>query len=199
MRGYRVQIRIPLLLGALAIAASCSDSTSPKGNSGALSFGYAGSASGTGTFNVSGVYPTLAADVGKANAAGAAKNSAGTGFQVAGIRTQANSKFDVVVLNIPSLTVGTSTINAAVCQPTSSDSCPALVYVTGVSQTDQQGTLLCLLGTGNIAITSVTSTRLKGTFTGSGLCSDGTQNPPTDFTVTNGTFDVAIVSTLDGV
>ena len=85
---------------------------------------------------------------------------------------------------------GTATIDFDNC---SASVCSTVFFLLGLNN----GTTFtflqdCYLQSGTITITEVTSTRIRGTFSGAGTCSSST-GTQTSFTVTNGTFDVAIV------
>jgi hypothetical protein len=195
-----VQIKRVLIASAVVLSAACSDSTSPDSNAGALSFSFTGS--GGGTFNVSGVYPTAAAQLGNANAAAGTKDTQHGTFQVAGVRAQSGGQYDLALLQISRLTVGTATIDANACDPTdpaTGSTCAGFIFITSLSNADSDFDLVCLLGTGTITLTSVTDTHIQGTFSGAGLCTDNTTNPTfTPFDVTGGSFDVKLIAELVG-
>jgi hypothetical protein len=56
------------------------------------------------------------------------------------------------------------------------------------------GDFFCALTSGTIVLTEVSSSRAKGTFSGSGSCVAGGGGASSAFSVSNGTFDVALVA-----
>jgi hypothetical protein len=102
-----------------------------------------------------------------------------------------NGRGDFVMFSIGRATVGTSDVENT-CN-VDSDVCTGLNFFKNFDGNGDLFDLACYLETGAIAITEVTSTRVKGTFSGAGTCIDNSQ-VETAFTVTNGSFDVALVA-----
>jgi hypothetical protein len=167
-------------------ALGCSDSTGPGGLSGTVTFNYTGG--GGGTFNVSGRMPTIAAEIGDDDWAAGFRDSPNSQIQIAGVRARSADRYDLAFIGIGRLTVGTENIDAN-CDP-EFDVCTGLILLISASEADNDLDFFCALGTGSIAITEITSTRVRGSFSGTGGCANGSV---TSFTVTGGTFDVPLV------
>jgi len=187
-----VHIKHILAATAVVFLGACSDTSSPDPNAGALSFTFTGDVSGT--FNVSGVFPTIEAQVGNADAAAGHKDTEHGGFDIAGVRAQAAGRFDLVTLFVPRLTAGSETINVTNCD---TEGCAGFLMFTGVSNTDSHADSVCGLGTGTITVSSVTDTHVQGTFSGLGSCTaDGLTF--TVFNITSGSFDVPLITSIVG-
>jgi hypothetical protein len=189
-----VKARSILVVAAFALMSCKSDkNTGPSGLAGQLSFNYSGALSGT--FNVTGEAP--ASQTGQETsswAAGEVINS-GTdaGIYVVGSTPRTASSHDLVFIVANRTNAGTSTIDFDACESGTADVCSTVFFLFGLSNGTNSSFLQdCWLQSGTITITEVTSTRMRGTFSGAGQCftSGGTM---TVFTVSNGTFDVAIV------
>jgi hypothetical protein len=183
-----------LLLAAVAVLVGCGrdNPAGPSGGaSGTVTFAYTGG--GGGTFNVSGVMPTLQAQAGASNWAAGHRDTPNTQTEVFGARTRGGGRYDAAFVGINRLTVGSSQVQAD-CDP-ETDNCSGMVLVVNISEADDNFDFVCLLATGSIAITEITSSRAKGTFTGTGECFNSNFNV-SSFSVTNGTFDVPLVTTL---
>jgi hypothetical protein len=178
-----------ILFGALIAGLSCSDSSGPT-NMGTLTFTYTGA--GGGTYSASG--PAPAADgnpptatswaVGGVNAANAHATVGGSTPRTAGL-------IDFAVLTFDRATVGSVEIDPG-CN-WDDDVCAAMILFLNFQSNGDQADFYCGLTAGTLVITEISGGRIKGTFSGTGECSDGV-NAPTAFTVTNGTFDVAVVA-----
>jgi hypothetical protein len=186
-----VNSRRLLIVTSLSLLAGCGSDKAggPTGLAGQLTFNYSGALSGT--FNVTGQMPasqsqmeTTSWATGEIIASGA---DAGTYIIAATPRTA--STHDFLYIQANRTNAGTATIDFDNCTV---DPCSTVFVIFGFQNGTGTGYLQdCYLQTGTITITEVTSTRVKGTFSGAGLCfsSTGTQ---TAWTVTNGTFDVAL-------
>jgi hypothetical protein len=180
-----------LVIGAsFTMLAGCSDSkTGPTGLTGALSFTYSGALSGT--FNVTGQMPTsTSAQETSSWAAGEVSTADATTF-IAASTPRSASTHDLIFVVAGRTTEGSATIDFDNCV---GDNCSTVFFLLG-HQNGQFGSALqsCELITGSIVITDLTSTRIKGTFSGTGRCfSSG--DVETGFTVTNGSFDVPITA-----
>jgi hypothetical protein len=92
-------------------------------------------------------------------------------------------------------TPGSSPVNGD-CGPGPGISCTGVVmfldYPGGFSTVNPNS---CVLGSGTVTITSMSETRMAGTFSGTGVCISGTGSGPTVtsfFEVTSGSFDVPL-------
>lgn len=157
------------------------------GASGSVSFSFSGGTSGN--FNASGaINSTTSADFSRAWAAGVKDASAGT-VEIAATTPKAGSTHDLVTMIIPRTTTGSSTIVSS-C---SGQNCAAIAVLFG-SQINGSGfSFICDVESGTITIASISNTKVTGSFSGTGHCftSAGAQS---NFTVTNGSFDVPLVT-----
>jgi hypothetical protein len=181
-----------LIAASLSLLAGCGGdkASGPTGLAGALSFTYSGALSGT--FNVTGQMPagqsqmeTTSWATGEIIASG---TDAGT-YVIAATPRTAGSTHDFLYIQADRTNTGTSTIDFDNC---TANVCSTVFVIFGFQNGTGTGYLQdCYLQTGTITITEVTATRVKGTFSGTGLCFSqiGAQ---TSWTVTNGTFDVAL-------
>lgn len=155
-----------------------------------MSFGYSGGISGT--FNVSGQMPTsISGQETSSWAAGeVVTTGADAGTYVAASTPRDANSHDIAFLQTNRTNAGSSTIDFDNC---TASVCSTVFFFFGLANGTGSSFLQdCYLQTGTIVITEVSATRIKGTFSGAGLCftPTGTQ---TSFTVTNGTFDVPIM------
>ena len=168
-----------ILIGALlAVTAGCGDGTGPGGVSGSVSFSHSGAS--TGTFSASG--SVLVADPQAATWAAGTRDDASQSIDVEGYVAHPSSTHDYVHLHFPQLTPGTVTIaNGA-----------AVDIAFGQPQAGT-ATWYCFLTSGSVVVTSLSSARVRGSFSGSGICLPAASGSPVAFTVTNGSFDVPLV------
>lgn len=181
-----MRYRSLLLVPSLALLASCGGDgpTTVTGFNGALSFTYSGANSGT--FSASGSVPTTANGQ-FTNAWAAAQASSTSEMFVAAVSPRSSTTHDIVGIFIQRNTVGSVTINS-----TCNVNCNSVDLAIGVANNGSTFTADCFLTAGTIAITEKTSSRMKGTFSGTGTCSSSVGSTGS-FTATGGTFDVAIV------
>jgi hypothetical protein len=167
-----------LFLGALLVTvAGCSDSTGLGALSGDLSFSHSGATSGT--FNASG--SVLVTDPNTATWAAAARDNSAQSIAIAAHIARPSNTSDEIAIDFPQLTPGTVTVANG-----------AGVGITfGRPQTGNPA-WSCALASGSVTVTSVSSTRISGTFSGSGGCVSASGSPAA-FTVTNGSFDAPLV------
>lgn len=180
------------VLAALALAvASCSDSsTEPTGLTGSLSFTY-GSTLATGTsYSASGALPTSETNQATQEWAAGFRDDQENQIGVVASRPRTGGQFDLALLSIERVTPGTSTINVNTCDVDCTDL--VVIFNTNQSGTSSQE-VYCFLETGSVTVASVSSSRISGTFSGSGTC--GTvQGTEAAFTVSNGSFNAPIIS-----
>lgn len=179
--------RIRILFPSLALLAACGGDgpTTVTAFDGALSFTYTGG--NAGTFSASGSLPTSAS--GQATASWAAAQASATSEMAVVAFTPRNATtHDEVGIFIQRNTVGTETVNSS-C----SFNCNGLDIVIGVANGGSTFTATCFLTAGSIAITEKSATRMKGTFSGTGMCMTSAGASQGAWTVTNGTFDVPIL------
>lgn len=174
-----------VLLGAI----SCSDSAGPS-TRGSMVFTYTGA--GGGTFSASGDAPSFAAPppTGATWAVGFVE--AGE-IHVAGSVPRSGGMVDLAILRIERTTPGSATIDAS-CNIDGSTSCTGMELLRNFNGNGDTGDFFCGLTSGTIVVTEASGTRARGTFSGSGNCVAGTSGTVSTFTVTDGTFDVALVA-----
>ncbi|MEX2177551.1 MAG: hypothetical protein WD801_02495 [Gemmatimonadaceae bacterium] len=179
------------LLAALAFASGCSDSTTEPivGFDGALSFTYTGG--GGGTHNASGDF-TSQGQLGTSSWAVGTRQEADGLLGVVSVQPRSSTTHDFTILAVTRLTPGSSGVGAG-CDPDVDVDCTGIVFYRGVSNSGFTYDFFCVLTTGSVAISSISTTRAQGTFSGTGFCYDfdGEEQP---FTATNGTFNVALIS-----
>jgi hypothetical protein len=175
-----------LLAAVLAVLASCGDSSGPN-NSGTLSFSYSGATSGS--FNAAGRIPLGGQSETVEWAAGFRSDADGAIGVFASVPRD-NSNHDFVVLQIGRLTIGSQTIES----DCTADDCALVLVDLDADNDTGEAAFSCGLTDGTITLTSVTSTRAVGTFNGTGECFTTTGTG--SFTITNGSFDVALISNL---
>ena len=171
-----------LAVAALALLAGC-NSSEPTGVvnlSGDLAFAYTGALSGS--FSASGQMPQTTTEQRTMDWAAGERDDPDI-FVDAAVPRSATT-YDVVFLSVGSTTVGSSDI--------AFDADVTILLGAQVSGTGQP-LQVCFLNAGTVAITEITATRVKGTFSGTGSCVDPTPTT-TSFTVANGTFDVPLVA-----
>lgn len=182
-----------LLVAGVSLLASCGDSSGPtSGQSGTLSFTYSGGVSGS--YSASGAIPSNQAQFNTTTWSAGFKDEPNQSLVVESVATRAGGRFDLVVLSIDRLVNGSSTVDVN-CDPDVDDACTGIVVFFGVDNNTFDSQFLCGLETGQLTLTSISETRAQGTFSGSGACLD--ENfVESAFTVSGGSFDVALVSNL---
>jgi hypothetical protein len=98
---------------------------------------------------------------------------------------------DLVTLSVARLSAGSSTISTC-----SSNSCTGMSLLVAASNTTSGYDTACFLSTGTVTISSISNSRATGTFSGTGQCIPLSGASPSSFTVTGGTFDVALLSSI---
>lgn len=181
-------------LGVFAfVLAACGEGTSPtSGSNGFVSFTHTGA--GGGSFYLAARAPntgeepdlnsnmTLGVSNDTITFAGAAK-SRGGGY------------LDVVAFGLTRATVGSAAISAD-CDPENASVCAALIFGVNVDSSGEGGDsdLMCSLTSGSISITEITTSRIVGTFSGSGECVSALE-VTSPFAIAGGTFNVYRLST----
>ena len=181
-------MRLVPLAAVLIGALSCSDATGPDIR-GTVTFTYTGA--GGGTFSASGDAPALIAPpTGTSWAVGYVQ--AGESF-VGGSTPRSGGLVDLAIVRLERTTPGSESIDPT-CNIDGSASCTGMVLFLNFNGNGDTGDFFCGLTSGTIVLTEVSSSRARGTFSGSGNCVDGTGGNPSVFTVSNGAFDVALVA-----
>lgn len=174
---------------ALFASLSCSDSSGPD-TLGSLSFTFTGG--GGGTFTVSGAAPSFSAAPPTGTTWAAGYLQAGEMF-VGGSRPRSAGLVDLALLRVGRTTTGSETIDAD-CNIDGTAACNGMILFLNFNGNGDTGDFFCGLTSGTITVTSASSGRARGTFSGGGECVAGTGGASSAFTVTNGTFDVALVA-----
>lgn len=180
---------LPLaLLGAL----SCGDSTEPN-VFGSLTFSYTGG--GGGTFTAQGGVPSFDAPSTTVSWA-VGYTETGETF-VAASKPRSGQNVDMAILRIQRTSAGSEPIDTG-CDEDGAVACTVMVLFLNFNGNGDTGDFICGLTSGTIVITDISSTRAKGTFSGSGTCLAGTGGASSAFAVTNGSFDVAMTPAPTG-
>src|SRR6185503_1537497 len=171
---------------------SCSDSSGPTALSGTVSFTFTGG--GGGTFSLTANAPGTgnAGPTPTVNTVAGAIDEAG-GYALVIANKVHSGLQDLLIIAIGRTTVGTKAVDAA-CDPEGA-SCSGLIFFLNFNGSGDTFGQACEPTAGSFEITEVSTTRIKGTFTGTGTCTDA-NDVETAFTVTGGTFDVALSTGL---
>lgn len=177
---------------ALAVAAltlsGCGDSTGSGVKTGSLSFSYSGARSGS--YNASGEYrPTATSFARQPFAVGSKGVQNGVAFiSVLSYQPVTTTTGHVVIMLLPTVTAPATLSLDASCD---TDQCPlaGVVFDTDPDVAEDESNLY-VFDSGTLQVTSVSSGRITGTFSGTAteILSDSS------ITVTNGAFDVPLVS-----
>jgi len=182
-------MRHVLVSAALFSALSCSDSSGP-GIHGSLAFTYTGA--GGGTFSASGDAPAFGAPPPPGTSWVGGYVQANQSF-VGGSTPRSGVLIDLAIVRVERTTPGSESIDPA-CNIDGSAPCTGMNFYLNFNGDGDTGDFFCGLTSGTIVLTAVSSSRAKGTFSGSGSCFDGTGGGPSVFSVSNGSFDVALVA-----
>ena len=179
-----------LIVGACLLALTgCGDKTTePSALSGTMSVTFTGA--GGGTFSASGI-PPANPDISNSTANWAAGyvDTPGNQSSAAGVQLRPGAHYNSVILIMDRVTTGTATVDPGCNDIEATDCTGAFLIVNGNVGDEGSFEFFCGLLTGSVVITEVGSTRMKGTFSGSGECVDESLNV-TSFTMTGGSFDV---------
>ena len=189
-RRFRVQLKHLLVGLSVALVACGGDTTAPNNltTPGSLSFSFSGGAAGS--YSATGLPPTNGTlSFGTSPWAAGVRDDAKQAIVVVGTVPKTSTTWDLAVIEITRLTVGSNTINSSCTAAL----CTGVSVAFGTNQASNSFTLVCLLTTGTVAISSVSSTRATGTFSGSGSCVSMT-GTVSAITVTGGSFDVPLVA-----
>lgn len=168
--------RLLLGLSALSALACGSDSTNPPPLSGSLSFNFVVGTSAR-SFAANGVPSTTWPAT--TSWAGADAHPTENAFSIDAVMPRSPGVVDEINIYVARNTVGSATIGESGVSEIS-------VTLTGAD------VVACLITSGTIEITSVSNTRVAGTFSGAGTC-EAVGETPTEFSISNGVFDVAIL------
>jgi hypothetical protein len=183
----RMRIFTPLLvIGTLSLAGCGDDATSPRQDDhvGRAAFTYASPNSPVnGSFAAEGARP---ADVLTGTWAAASTDDADA--YVVALR-QTGEQWEQLIVYIPGASLGTSAI-----VPDCDNSCAFVALTVRKSMGGVSYQYLCEVMQGTVSVTSLTDSRIKGTFSGTGICeSQDNPNQPS-VTITGGTFDAPLLA-----
>lgn len=175
----------PMFVLALALTAACGDSPTDSGSnagSGSLSFTYASNNSPvSGVFSAEGSVPKN----GEGTWAGAVRQ--GTDAAVLGNQVSGSIE-NAAIMGLPGVHVGPFVINEN-CDST----CASLAVVIEKVVNGQTRSYLCAMTEGTINVTSLSESRIRGTFAGTGACASLEEPNEPLITITNGSFDTPLV------
>ena len=194
-QGEQVRILHVVPAVALFVAACGGDSTSPTVNaSGSMSFTFTGAGTnGSSTYNASGAPPANPNTTFGTSAWAARSTQTANEFDAVAAIPRSSTTWDIAGVTTPSQTTGTFTINAN-C---TAANCASVAYIVGATQNEQSFTFICSLTTGSIVVTSISSSRAAGTFSGTGTCLTAAF-ASSSFAITNGSFDVPLAQVVFG-
>jgi hypothetical protein len=185
-------------VAALVFAVSCgSDGPSePTGTSGTFTFNFGGTMV-SGSYSASGSLPSNGSTA-QAWAAGFNDTTDDyIGIVAVAPRTGAGARYDQVILAVDRNTTGSTSIDVG-CDPDGTAICTGMLLWYNISDAGGLGEVLCVLETGTVTIASVSSSRVTGSFSGNGICVAQDDGDEGTFTVTNGSFNVPLVSNTGG-
>lgn len=178
-------LKPPLFLAVLALSACGSDDILPPDDYGTGRVAF--------TYSVAGVQPD-----GRFQAKGAKPVGSQSGTWAASVTDSADAVVygqheqgavhGQIVLSIPGGTAATSAI-----VPDCDDSCAFVSFMMETTIGGVERGYVCELTEGTISVTTMTDTRMRGRFSGTGVCSSpGVEGAPA-FSLTDGTFDTPVV------
>jgi len=172
------------VIASLALLSGCKSATAPLDPVGEMMFTHAGGMSGD--FAANGEKGATAI-LRQTNPWAESRLGTNTVFTESMMVRTATSH-DFAQLTIRRQTVGTETLTAG-C----TGACSRLYVMFGAPNAGSSDMFLseCTMTVGTITISSITSNRVTGTFSGTGSCASF-GGAPTSWTVTNGTFDTAV-------
>ena len=186
-----------LVVCGLALLGCSDDPVSPTGVSGSLAFSYTGAgATSATTYSASGTIPL---NIGSTSNFGSSAWAAGSvdptsDFVAIGAAIpKGSATWDITSIGIARKTVGSSSIEDC---DIDAEECTSVIVIFGQGQNQNSFSQGCVLTTGTVTITAISSSNITGTFSGTGSCLSGTTGAETAFTVTNGTFNVGVTTQL---
>jgi hypothetical protein len=173
---FRRQLfRLPLLAAALlAVGCDSRDPVAPVGEGGTMSFAFSGSPSGN--FSATGPFT-------EESNAWARGRRFGTHFDVFGLVRRSATRGDVGMVAVYSLSPGTYSI---------ANGDADLEFWVNSTATVSDYDRICWLEEGSVTMTSITTQRVQGTFSGQGVCF--TNGDETPFAVSNGQFNAPVTN-----
>jgi hypothetical protein len=190
-----VKLRSFLALAAIAVAGCGDDPVSPGADS-VLSFSYTGAGAAAATsFSAAGQIPAnVQTSFGSTSwAAGAAAPTVNYATVAASIPRTATT-YNFIAIGVTRKTVGTSPVDAT-CDDPEATNCTGVFVFFDFNPDGDDMAFGCYLTAGSVTITSITSEKIAGTFSGTGTClSDAFTE--SEFAITNGAFDVDVTAQI---
>lgn len=175
----------PAFVLALALTAACGDESPTETTypSGSLSFSYASENSPlSGNFAAVGA---ISEDADNENWAAAVRQNGGAvmmGNEVSG------SAESVAIVSLPNAAAGNTPVTEECDTACASVSFLLEKTVGGVTRS-----YMCDMTSGTISVSTLSASRVKGTFSGTGYCSSLEDDNAPTITITNGAFDTPVV------
>src|SRR5687768_12808585 len=192
LRYFRVSGRTAVLLAALAACGGGDGPTEPVATTNSMSFAYSGAVSGS--FDVSGE-----GGPGDEGASGFKFAGPRTMLTIGGVKKLSATRATLMQLILPDVTAPrTFNLSDDVCLDFNT-TCPLAAFAPDIEpgppslSPDADLDEFYLFTSGTVVVTSVSATRITGTFAGTAetLSLEG---PPKTVTISNGKFDVAVTS-----
>lgn len=186
-----MRIRSVLATVSVAVLTSCGgDGPTTLTPVVGVTFTFAGA--GGGTFSAAGELPGSGSGLADRDWAVGFRDAQNAGYAIQALHARGGGRYDAVILFITRTTVGSTTI-AVGCNP-QTEVCDMVYFGVNLSEADNNFNFICMLTSGSIAIGGTTDTRIRGTFSGAGVCGTPSGGSGT-ISISNGTFDVPLVTT----
>lgn len=153
-----------------------------------VSFTFSGG--GGGTFAVTGDVPTGTEGIGSRDWAAGLRNLEDNAYVIQALRARGGGRYDLAIAYITRTTVGSTSITAG-CNPDVA-ACSIVQFGVNMSEADENYNFICIVTAGSISLSEITSARIKGSFSGTGICFTPSGGSSA-FSVTNGNFDVPLI------
>jgi hypothetical protein len=184
-----------VLLACSIALVSCSDDPTSPGAGSVVSLTYIGAGTTSATsFTAMGSIPSsISSSFGTSSWAAGSAHPTENFVTIGGVNPKSANTWDIVGINIPRKTVGTTSITGN-CDIESID-CPAVIMTFNQGISDFVFTHFCTLVTGSVTISAISSEAITGTFSGTGGCVTPA-GATSLFSIANGTFNVATTTLL---
>ena len=186
------------VVASIALLAACgSDSATNAINgviSGSLSFNYTGG--GGGAYSATGAITStaLASTPYATSWAMGFKDTTDNSTNIVANVPKTGTTSDLTVISVKGQATGTFNIDVN-CVNTSTSTCNDVNLIIGQNASGQTFGNLCMLTSGSITISALSSTNATGTFSGSGTCATSA-GTTTAWVVTNGAFNVPLLANV---
>ena len=189
------RVRLSTLLGLAFVSGCMNDPANPGAIGlsvlGKASFGYVRGGS-TSTYSATGIISlaTFATDRYTTTFALGFRDTTSTATAIVSNVPRSSGVSDVLTINVNSQGVGTFAIGSS-CTAGAAN-CTGVIFVVDLNANTGAFTAACTLSSGVVTIATYSQTSATGSFSGSGLCA-GATGVSTDFSITNGVFDVPVL------